>query len=214
MSRPSVEYRQDAHVASLSVWTLLCAGTATVLFIHSDRLLSRPLQIAEILGGFALLVLGPMALAVYLYRSRHVWVSVDRERGIRVGEKGFIAWQDIERIERRCPRLRSKAGPAEIPSLGDLTGKNSWCADVFLCMTQSGPLVLAFFLVLLALPFFWAIFVVFIPLVIVPVVEVFAPLGDRLVITVREGRPLLLRDLRNADGFLTEVRGRLPVVER
>ena len=50
----------------------------------------------------------------------------------------------------------------------------------------------------------WVIAFVFIPLVIIPVLEVFVPFGDR--IRIRTGRrTLLLRDLSDADEFVAAI---------
>ena len=47
----------------------------------------------------------------------------------------------------------------------------------------------------------------------VPLLEVFAPFGDRVKIVAR-GRSFVLRDLRGADAFLAEIRSRVQIVER
>jgi hypothetical protein len=210
------EYRQDAHTASLFVWMLLCAAVAAFLFIHSGKIASRPLRTAEIAGGVALLLFGPAGLAVYLYRARHVWVGVDRQRGLQVSGRGYIPWEAIERVERRKPLLRGKGGPARVGSLGEM-GKFEELDGLGGCLVvpEAGLLVLGIGLLLVAfLAFCWLVFLVLIPLVLVPVLEVCAPLGERVKIVPREGRSLVPRDLRDADALLLELRRRVPVVER
>ncbi len=210
------EYRQDSHVASLFAWAILSAAVATFLFLHSGKLVSRPLAAAEIAGGVALLILGPAALAVYVWRARRVWISVEGREGILVSGKALIPWDAIERVERRRPRLRKKAGPAETVPFGEIGAKDALGnMDGCLLFGEAGLLVLAVGLLVVAVGFlFWIVFFAFVPLVIVPVLEVFAPLGDRVKVVVRDGRPLVLRDLRDADGFLAEIRDRATVIER
>jgi hypothetical protein len=205
-------YRQNAHVLSLVAWSLLCAAAAGLLFYHSARIVSRPLHWMEIAGGAALLLLGPAAFVVYLLRANLVWVSVDPEEGIVVSGKRVIPWEEIERVERRRPKLRKKSGPAEAATLKE---SYSGCGDWGGCGSVDGEgalIVIGIVLVLLAaVVLFWLIAFVLVPLIIIPVLEVFAPLGDRITI-VAGRRGLLLRDLRDADAFLDEVRPRVPEI--
>lgn len=216
MSRPSREYRQDAHTASLFVWMLLCASVAAFLFVHSGKLLSRPLAMAEMAGGVALLIFGPVGLAVYLYRARRVWVSVEPSKGITESGRTFIPWEAIERIERRKPLLRGKGGPAELSALkaGDFFEDSPAWGGCFLFPEGTLVFLTIGLLVLAGVLLYWLVFVAFIPLLIVPVLEVYAPLGERVIIVLRSGRPLVLRDLRDAGDLLWQVRGRVEVVER
>src|SRR6185295_3919836 len=100
------EYRQNSHTGSLIFWAILCTATAVVLFLHSHKIVNRVLKIEEILGGVALLIFGPIALALYLIRARSVWVSVDHVRGLVVSGRRTIPWSDILRLERRRPSFR------------------------------------------------------------------------------------------------------------
>jgi len=68
-------------------------------------------------------------------------------------------------------------------------------------------------LIVAALFLFWLAFLVFVPLVIVPVLEIFAPFGDRITIVAGDRR-LVLRDLRDAPGFIQAVAPRVRVYER
>ena len=219
------EYRQNAHMKSLVVWAVLCVVVAVVLFWQ------RELHWVEIAGGVVLLIIGPVGLAVYLIRVETHWVSVDPERGILVRGKRLIPWEEIVRIDRRRPRLRSSTGSAEIPefkspfgedeesegtSKGEESGGTSrgsgnsgdGCVD-----PEAALLILAIFLILSALLLaIWLIFFVFIPLVIVPVIEVFSPWGSRVTIVRRKWKQnLLLRNLQDPDGFLAEIGGRVPI---
>jgi len=203
------EYRQSSHAASLVFWAGLCTATAIVLFAHSHQVVSRALKVEEILGGVALLIFGPAALTVYLLRARHVWVSVDQIRGIVVSGKRVIAWEDIRGVERRRPAFRKSTGPAEVPPLGKIGDPGLGCADG--CAIGGSELFAFVAIVLAALFALWIICFVFIPLVILPVLEVFAPFGDRITIRTRGMRSLVLRDLRDADEFLRAVELRTPV---
>lgn len=198
-------YRQDAHIVSLVVWAVLCAVAACVLFYHSAHIVGRALFWTEVLGGAALLVFGPIGFILYLIRARLVWVRVDRERGVVVSDKYTIPWEEIEEIRRTRPRLRKKSGPAEMGKMPDVGDVGDGCSG---CGTIDGEgiaIVLAIIVILVALvALIWLIFVVFIPLILVPVLEVFAPFGDRIKI-VAKGRKLFLRDLRGADQFVEEV---------
>ena len=78
---------------------------------------------------------------------------------------------------------------------------------------EAALLILAILLILSALLLaIWLIFFVFIPLVIVPVIEVFSPWGSRVTIVRRKWKKnLLLRNLHDPDGFLAEVGSRVPI---
>jgi hypothetical protein len=218
------EYRQNAHVRSLVVWAVLCVVVAVILFDPSGKYLERELRWVEIVGGVLLLIVGPVGLAVYLIRVETHWVSVDSERGILVRGKRLIPWDEIVRIDRRRPRLRSSTGSAKIPEFkfpfgedeqgeGTTTGSgNSGCGNG--CVpSEAGLLLLAIIIILLALLLaIWLIFFVFIPLVIVPVIEVFSPWGSRVTIVRRKWKHnLLLLNLRDPDGFLAEIDSRVAI---
>jgi hypothetical protein len=206
------EHRQNSHAASLVVWAVMSACLAGFLFWHAGHIVNRRLEVLEIAGGAALLLFGPVALVVYLVRANLVWVAVDPQQGVVVSGKRVIAFEDIVRVERRRPRLRKKAGPAEVSGveLGDAGGWASGCGDAG-CFAAAGEgvLVALGFLAIVAAALFllWLVFFAFVPFIVVPLLEVFAPLGDRVRI-VTKGRPLLLRDLRGADEFLAELRSR------
>jgi hypothetical protein len=213
------EYRQDSHVSPLAAWALLCAATAVVLFIHSGRVLSRALRLEEVGAGAGLLVVGPAALAVYVWRARRVWVGVDPEQGLVVSGRRLLPWKEIRWVERRRPRLRKESGPAQVrevqwPDLesgspGEL-GPLGWgCLGL---AELGGIAVWILLLVLAAFFLYWVVFILIIPILVIPVIEVLFSLGDRIRI-VAGNRALVLRDLRGADDFIAEVRSRARVVE-
>jgi len=206
------EYRQNSHTFSLAFWALLCTATAIVLFVHSHRIVSRVLRTEEILAGVALLIFGPAAFAVYLIRARRLWVSVDQLQGIVVSGRRTISWDDIYKVERRRPAFRKNSGPAEVPAFNAGAFDGGGCIDPG-CGATVGEFFLGALIVIAALFALWVICFVFVPLVILPVLEVFAPFGDRIKIHTRRGT-LVLRDLRNADEFMAAVSARRPVVER
>jgi hypothetical protein len=201
-------YRQDSHTGPLVVWTLLCVGTAVFLFLRiSDR-------VEAVVAGSGLLVVGPAVLSVYLYRARRVWVGVDPERGLVVSGEHVIPWTAILRVERRRPRLREKAGPAEGGPMPDLT---SGLGEAPGCMRsgrgEAGAFILAFLLLAVASVVIWLIWMVLLPLLIIPLLEVFAPFGDRIRIVPSKGPILTLRDLRGADAFIANLPRGVQVVE-
>jgi hypothetical protein len=213
------EYRQDSHLSPLATWAVLCAATAVVLFIHSGKVVSRALRIEEVVAGAGLLMVGPAALAVYVWRARRVWVGVDPEQGIVVSGKYLLPWKEIRWIERRRPRLRKESGPAQVREVQwpDLeSGSPGEFGPVgWGCLTVAevgGIAVWIILLVFAAFVLYWLIFILFIPVLLIPVIEVLAPLGDRIRI-VAGNRALILRDLREAEDFLAEVGGRARVVE-
>jgi hypothetical protein len=204
------EYRQSSHDRSLVIWAILCTATALVLFYHSHKVVSRALRVEEILAGVALLIFGPAALTVYLIRARHVWVSVDQIRGIIVSGRRVIPWEDVYRADRRRPRLRKSSGPAEVPAFDpDPLSAASGCDGCFIGL---GEFFIGILLVAAALFAFWLICFVFVPLLVIPVLEVFGPLGDRIRIHTRRGT-FVLRDLRDADEFMRQVGLKKSVVE-
>lgn len=195
------EYRQNSHTRSLAFWAVLCTATAVVLFVHSHKIVSRALRLEEILGGVALLIFGPVALAVYLIRARMLWASVDPERGVLVSGRRWVEWGDIYHIERRRPLFRKYSGPARVPAFdGDALTPAAWgCTDIG-CGTGVGEffaVALIFMAVLVAL---WFICFVFVPLVVLPLLEVFVPFGDRIELVTRQGS-FVFRDLSDADEF-------------
>lgn len=199
-------YRQNSHVVALIAWAVLCSSAAAVLFVTGHRS-------AAMIGGAALLVFGPAALVVYVLRANLVWVKVDPEKGIVVGGSRVIPWSEIERIERRRPRLRRTTGSAEAGSLGTDRSCLGGCDGCIVVDGEAALLGLGAVLLAGAVIFlFWLVFLVVVPLIIVPVLEVFAPLGDRIRIVTAK-RVLVLRDLRDADAFLAEVRPRVPISE-
>ena len=211
------EYRQDSHAVPLVFWALLCVALAVFCFVHSHRIISRRLRDEEIGLGTALLVLGPTVLSVYLVRARKVWVGVDPGQGIVVSGSKVIPWEEISRIERRRPKFRRTTGPAVIPDKNAVgravgcvdPGCGGGCVDV----ASLGEAFAVIGLILAALVAIWFLVMVVVPLFLVPLIEVFAPFGDRIKIEWR-GRSLVLRDLRDADEFVRLVSAHKPVVER
>ena len=212
------EYRQNSHTFSLSFWALLCLGLALVLFAHSHKIVSRVLKTEEILAGVALLILGPAALAVYLIRARRVWVSVDDGRGIVVSGRAVIAWDDILVVQRKRPRFRKSTGPAEAGTFAPdavadgLSAGSGGCVDAG-CFLGIGEFAIAGLILIAALFAIWILFFVFVPLILIPLLEVFAPFGDRIRIVTRRRGALVLRDLRDADEFVQRLSHHRPVKE-
>lgn len=206
------EFRQNSHAKSLVFWAILCTATAMVLFVHSNRVVSRALRIEEILAGVALLIFGPSALAVYLIRARRVWVGVDHLRGLVVGGTRTIPWGDIRSVERRRPVFRKSSGPVTVPGAPDAATLGTGCGDLG-CLAAVGEIFIGILIVAAAVYLLWLIFFVLVPLMLLPLLEVFAPFGDRIRIVTRRGT-LVLRDLRDADEFMRAVALRRPVSER
>ena len=197
------EYRQDSHTGPLVVWAVLCLLTALFLFAHAGRIVDRMLRTEEVLLAVGLLIVGPMGLATYLYRARHVWVSVVSD-GLLVSGKHLVPWEDIVRVERRPPRLRSTSGPPRVPE------GVAWPVDDGGCLLELGAVGVAVGVLLLALAVLWAIVAIVVPLLFIPVLEIYAPFGDRMRIHRRRGRPITLRDLRDADELLARLARRSP----
>jgi hypothetical protein len=210
------EYRQNSHALLLAFWAFLCTATAIVLFVHSHKVVSRALKVEEVLVGVALLIFGPAALAAYLLRARHVWVSVDQLRGIVVSGRRVIPWDDITAVERRRPLFRKSTGPFQPPEarVSDILGGSdaTGCVDVG-CIGFVGELFIGIVILVAAFYVIWLLFFVVLPLLLLPVVEVFAPFGDRFKIITRQGT-LVLRDLREADEFMRQIEQRKPVQVR
>jgi hypothetical protein len=209
------EYRQNSHSRSLIVWAILCSATAFVLFYHSHKIVSRALRTEEILGGVALLIFGPAALAAYLLRARRVWVSVDQVRGIVVGGGRLIPWEDVRRVDRRRPSFRKASGPVQVPDLParDGLGSAGWgCVDLG-CLAGVGELFVGIMILVAAVYVLWFLLFVVIPLLALPVLEVFAPFGDRIRIVTRRGS-IVLHDLSDADEFMRVVAHRRPAAEQ
>ncbi|MBI3856286.1 MAG: hypothetical protein HY293_11410 [Planctomycetes bacterium] len=211
------EYRQNSHTLTLVFWSILCAGAAAVLFIQSRQVVSRALKAEEILAGVAFLIFGPAALTAYLLRARHVWVSVDQIRGVVVSWRRVIPLEEIESIERRRPVFRRSTGPFQMPDTPGSDVLRGWgsaggCLDLG-CLGFAGEVAIGIMILIAAFYVLWLLFFVILPLLLLPLAEVFAPFGDRIRIKTRTGS-LLLRDLREADEFLHAVALRRPITER
>lgn len=210
------QYRQDSHVFPLFCWAVLCVALAIFTFVHSHRIVNRILRDEEIALGIGLLILGPAALAVYLVRARKVWVEIDPDRGIVVSGDRLIAWEEIWKIERRRPSFRRTTGPAQMPDksmLQHADGCGNGCGPGCFDVASLGEAFAVLGLILAAVAAIWFLLMVVIPLFLIPLVEVFAPFGDRVKIISR-GRALVLRDLRDADEFVRLVSVHKPVEER
>ena len=198
------EYRQNSHSVSLIWWAVLCTATAVFCFVHSRHLMNRTLRLEEILVGVMFLVLGPAALVAYLVRARTVWVSLGPE-GLLVSGGRTIPWGEIREVKRRRPVLRRGSGPAQAPDFnpGDAVGNTGGCID-FGCFTGLSEFFIGVVIVIAFAFAVWVICFVFVPLVIIPVLEVFIPFGD--LIKIRTGkRTLVLRDLSDADEFMSKI---------
>ncbi len=197
------EYRQNSHSASLIWWAVLCTATALFCFMHSHHLVNRTLRLEEILVGVMLLVFGPAALVAYLVRARTVWVGLDSD-GLIVSGRRTIPWEEIREVKRRRPVLRRCSGPAQAPDFntGDVMGNAGGCVD-FGCFTGLSELFIGVLIVVAFAFAVWVIAFVFVPLVIIPVLEVFIPFGDLIKIRTRK-RTLILRDLSDADEFMSK----------
>jgi len=212
------EYRQNSHTKSLVAWAILCTATAVVLFAHSHRILSRVLRTEEVLAGVALLILGPAVLTVYLLRARMIWVSIDDGRGIVVSGGSVIAWEDLLLVQRKRPSFRKGSGPTEVGSFEPsavtegLTSVSGGCVD-WGCLFGIGEFAVAGLILLAALFAVWLLFFVAVPLLLLPVLEVLAPFGDRIRIVSRRRGALVLRDLRDADEFVRRLSHHRPVTE-
>jgi hypothetical protein len=166
----------------------------------------------------ALLILGPAALTVYLLRARKVWVSVDDSRGIVVSGRSVIAWEDILRVQRKRPSFRKGSGPAEVGTFEPdavtegLSSASGGCLDAG-CFLGIGEFAVAGLILFAALFAIWLLCFVVVPLLLLPLLEVFAPFGDRIRIVTRRRGALVLRDLRDADEFVRRLSHHRPVNE-
>jgi hypothetical protein len=205
------EYRQNAHCWSLLFWALLCTATAIFIFVHSHHLISRRLRIEETLAGVMLLILGPAALAAYLARARAVWVGLTSD-GLVVSGGRLVPWAEIRDVKRRRPVLRKSSGPAQVPEITapDLPRNvGTGCLDLG-CIAGGGELFAVIAILLAAVWAAWLIVGVIVPLLVIPVMEVFVPFGDRITIRTR-GRTLVLHDLSDADEFMAKIGSRVRV---
>ena len=208
-------FRQDSHTGPLIAWAALCVLTAAFLFFHAGKISDRVLRVEEIAAGAGLLVVGPVVLAVYLYRARHVWVGVDVPQGIVVSGRHLIPWDAIVRVERRRPRLRAKSGPVEIRKPPSPSLEAGGCLDAGCFAGLESLAIVGGLIALAAAAFvgFWLLFFVVVPAFLVPLLEVFAPFGDRIRVVPASGRPLVLRDLRGADEFMAALPRGVKVAE-
>jgi hypothetical protein len=205
------EYRQNSHSYSLVFWALLCTATAVFIFIHSHHLISRRLRIEETLVGVMFLILGPAAMAAYLVRARAVWVSLAAD-GLVISGGRTIPWKEMREVSRRRPLLRKTTGPAQVAEFkgaDTIMDASGGCINPG-CLAGFGEVIMGVLLIAAFAVAVWLVFFVFVPLVILPVLEVFTPFGD--VIKIRMGRrTLVLRDLSDADEFMAKIGERVRV---
>jgi hypothetical protein len=128
-----------------------------------------------------------------------------------VSGRRVIPWEDIYKAERRRPRLRKSSGPAEVPEFNPDPVGALGCGEG--CFVGLGEIFVGMILIAAALFAVWLVCFVFVPLLVIPVLEVFGPLGDRIRIHTRRGT-FVLRDLRDADEFMRAIALRKEVVER
>jgi hypothetical protein len=148
---------------------------------------------------------------VYLIRARRIWVAVLPDQGLSLSGR-LIPWDDIRSVVRIRPRFRDKSGPTEVSSFApDAVPDVGGCGEG--CVTGAGELLALIGIVIAALFALWVLIAVVIPLLVIPVLEVFAPFGDRITVITRRGR-FVLRDLRDADEFVRRVQQRKPVTVR
>ena len=94
----------------------------------------------------------------------------------------------------------------------DLASASGGCVDGG-CFLGIGEFAVAGLILLAALFAIWLLCFVVIPLLLLPLLEVFAPFGDRIRIVTRRRGALVLRDLRDADEFVRRLSHHRPVVE-
>ncbi|HLY10181.1 MAG TPA: hypothetical protein VKW04_12815 [Planctomycetota bacterium] len=151
------------------------------------------------------LVLGPASLAAYLVRARTVWVTLDAD-GMGISGGRTVPWGDIREVRRRRPLLRRDSGPAHVSEFNrDVLEHAPGCISLDSgCLSGLGELLVGLMLVLAFAFAVWLIFFVLVPLLLIPVLEVFIPFGDLIQIRTG-GRTLVLRDLSDADDFMTRI---------
>lgn len=197
-----VTWRQDAHTFPLLFWTMLCVATGIILLDYSRHSPTTALGAGERILVVGLLMVAPAALAVYLWRARRVWVSIDPERGLWLPDRRLILWEKIRRVRWRRPLFRRRQHPqieVERTGHGDSVLKTAFNAGAGMG------------LVAVLLKVTWAMLVSVTTLLLDPVIEVFTPFGERFMIETTSGRPLVLRDLRDADAFAEGLRLRVRV---
>jgi hypothetical protein len=202
-------WRQDLHVIPLGGWALLCIITAFAIFDHRHGRGLPPFRILELLVGVAILIVAPTVFAIYLWRARSVWVKLDPAKGLVLPGGGLIAWESIRRVRRKRPRFDRKkmTVPRPPPREGQPPPREGIDGIVEMGLNLSGGISLAVFVITTAM----TVVVTVTTLFLIPVLEVLTPFGERFTIETTSGRPLVLRDLRDADAFADELSRRVPV---
>lgn len=199
-------YRQSEHLVPLGVWSGLCL-CAAVFLVSRAPYVEGPGRVACLLGALALLLFGPAALAVAIVRASLFWVAVDRERGIVLNGRAVVPWEEIVRVERR-PSLLERFSKSNVSMKGCLG-----LGVLTVAMLNRKTVRYSFtpFLVCLAIGVGWFVLVFFLlPFLLIPVLEVFGPFAEKIVVVTRSGR-VVLGDLRESEEFVTSVRSRVPV---
>jgi len=192
------QYRQDLHSESLGYWFHFWFFGGLALLFQTPRCCCILLGIGTLAVGFALTF-------IYDYRASHYWLSVLPEQGIGFAGRGVIRWEEIRSVERRRSILRRWiAAPSSPHSL-----EGGFSLAVVLIMFSNplgGPLTWPggiLWVLALGVGILTAL-----RSLLVPLLEVLFPIGDRIRIHHGIGVPLVLRDLRDADAFLLEVNRR------
>src|SRR5262245_44728535 len=178
-------FRAGGTVFPLIVAAIVLGTVAYFLLSHALCEAQDGIDVAfETTLSILLAYLGPAQCLFQLCRRRLSWVRVDPPRGLLLPGDAEISWRAIESVERRIgpfSRPRSIASYAEWLPRGMLGFKLSY----FLI-----PILFAYYLVL---PFLSAV----------------SPWHSRVVVRLKDGGTIVLRDLRDDDRFVRYVRTRM-----
>ncbi len=183
-------YRPGATVWPLLAWTLLVALVAVLLERHA---LTLPRGTSQRwlfqLSVTACVVLGPLAFIAHLARRLFIHVTLDRDRGLVFSRGRVIPWGAIATIEHR-PGPFSRPRKLPLESLSGVDGclwvgvAGEGCfAGLAIGMALMAVLSVGYY-------------------VLLPVFSLLSPWHSRVIIRLRDGHRIVLRDLQDDEDFV------------
>jgi hypothetical protein len=185
-------FRPGATLWPLLAWSVAAVAAAWLLERYALRLPrgSQERWLFQLLVT-ACVVLGPVAFAAHLARRLLVTVEVRPDVGLVFNGRRTVRWSQVEAIDHRAAPFR---GGGNV----DLVGGNEGCVWLGVAAPEGCLLAIVMLVVL------WIAYAV-----LLPVLTLFSPWHARVVVRLRDGGSIVLRDLDGDDEFVSLARSAL-----
>jgi len=187
-------FRPGATLWPLLAWTVAAVAAAWLLERYALQLPrgSTERWLFQLLVT-ACVVLGPVAFAAHLARRLLVTVEVRPDTGLVFNGRRTVRWSQIEAIDHRAPPFR---GGGSLDVGGATAGEG--CLWIGAAAPEGCLVGLALLVVL------WIAYAV-----LLPVLTLFSPWHARVIVRLRDGGAIVLRDLDGDDEFVSLARAGL-----